>query len=100
MLIYAHKGVVPIARNLKIKAARTEKDMTQKALAAAIPVIIWLIRYYYRNIAYICPECHEVFKLAMKEFIFTSHTLKTRKLTCVKCGHKGYCVETYGGNVE
>ena len=70
------------------------------ALAAAIPVIIWMVRYYYRNAAYICPQCHEVFKPAMKEFFFANHTLKTRKLTCVKCGHKGYCVETYGGNME
>ena len=70
------------------------------ALAAAIPVIIWMVRYYYRNAAYICPQCHEVFKPAMKEFFYANHTLKTRKLACVKCGHKGYCVETYGGNVE
>ena len=70
------------------------------ALVAAIPVLIWMVRYYYRNAAYICPQCHEVFKPAMKEFFFANHTLKTRKLTCVKCGHKGYCVETYGGNME
>lgn len=31
-------GVVIIARNLKIKAARAQKDMTQKALAAAVGV--------------------------------------------------------------
>jgi putative transcriptional regulator len=30
--------VVPIARNLKIKAARAEKDMTQKALAEAVGI--------------------------------------------------------------
>ena len=70
------------------------------ALVAAVPMIIWMMRYYFRNAAYICPQCHEVFKPAMKEFIFAKHTLKTRKLTCVKCGHKGYCVETYGGDVK
>ena len=32
------KGVVPIGRNLKIKAARAEKDMTQKALAEAVGI--------------------------------------------------------------
>ena len=30
--------MVPIARNLKIKAARAEKDMTQKALAEAVGI--------------------------------------------------------------
>ena len=38
MLTCDQKGVVPIARNLKIKAARAEKDMTQKALAEAVGI--------------------------------------------------------------
>ena len=38
MLIYSRREVVPIARNLKIKAARAEKDMTQKALAEAVGI--------------------------------------------------------------
>ena len=63
----------------------------------AIPVIIWVVRYYYRNTAYICPQCHEVFKPAMKEFFWANHTAKTRKLTYAKCGHHGFCVEVYGG---
>ena len=70
------------------------------ALVISIPVVVWVIRYYYRNVAYICPECHEVFRPKKKDFIFSSHTMKTRKLTCVKCGHRGFCVETYGGNVK
>ena len=70
------------------------------ALAISIPAIIWMVRYYYRNVAYICPECHEVFRPKMKDFMFSSHAWKTRKLTCVKCGDRGFCVETYGGNVK
>ncbi len=38
MLTYERREVVPIARNLKIKAARAEKDMTQKALAEAVGI--------------------------------------------------------------
>ena len=38
MLIYCRREGVPIARNLKIKAARAEKDMTQKALAEAVGI--------------------------------------------------------------
>lgn len=64
-------------------------------VALAIPYGIWATRYYYRNTAYICPQCHEVFKPAFKEMFFASHTPKTRKLTCAKCGHHGFCVETY-----
>jgi DNA-binding transcriptional MerR regulator/DNA-directed RNA polymerase subunit RPC12/RpoP len=60
-----------------------------------IPYCIWATRYYYRNTAYICPQCHEVFRPSFREMLFASHTPKTRKLTCTKCGHKGFCVETY-----
>ena len=67
------------------------------ALAAILFGILWS-RYYYRHTAYICPQCHEVFRPAFKEAFFASHTPKARKLTCVKCGHKGFCVETWGGD--
>ncbi len=58
---------------------------------------VTISRYYYRSVAYICPQCHEVFKPAFKEMFWARHTPKTRKLTCVKCGHHGYCVETWAG---
>ena len=63
----------------------------------AVPYGIWATRYYYRNTAYICPQCHEVFKPAFREAFWARHTRTTRKLTCVKCGHHGFCVETWGG---
>ena len=59
----------------------------------AIPVIIWIVRLYYRKISYLCPQCHTVFKPAFKEFLFSTHTPSTRKLTCTACGHRGFCVE-------
>ena len=55
---------------------------------------VWLSRYYYRNISYICPQCHHVFRPRFREAFFAFHTPTTRKLTCPECGHKGYCVET------
>lgn len=60
----------------------------------AIPYGIVISRYYFKNVAYICPQCHEIFKPAFKEAFFARHTPNTRKLTCPHCGHKGFCVET------
>ncbi|MBR0035347.1 MAG: hypothetical protein IJP54_06695 [Synergistaceae bacterium] len=57
-------------------------------------------RYYFNHVKYICPECHEVFKPTRKEAFWANHTPTTRKLTCTKCGHKGFCVEVWGGDDE
>ena len=69
------------------------------AVLAILYGILWS-RYYFRHTAYICPQCHEVFRPAFREAFFANHTPKTRKLTCVKCGHHGFCVETWGGDAE
>lgn len=63
----------------------------------AIPFGVLISRYYFRNVAYICPQCHEVFRPTFKEAFWAPHTPSTRKLTCTHCGHHGFCVETYGG---
>ena len=52
--------------------------------------------FYYKRAAYICPECHSVFRPAFKEFMFAKHTPSIRKLSCPDCKHTGFCVETYG----
>lgn len=72
------------------------------------PFIIWgliaiswgviISRYYFRNVKYICPECHAVFKPTMKEAFGANHTPTARKLTCTECGHRGFCVEIWGGD--
>ena len=69
-------------------------------VVVAIPYGIWASRYYFRNTAYICPQCHEVFKPVFKEAFWARHTSNTRKLTCTKCGHHGFCVETWGGDIQ
>ena len=63
----------------------------------AIPYVLWLFNYYWRVISFICPPCHKVFNPSKKEMFFANHTPTTRRLTCTCCGHKGFCVETYGG---
>lgn len=62
----------------------------------AIPYAIWGTKFYFKRVAYICPQCHEIFKPTRKEAIFAGHTPTLRKLTCTCCGYKGFCVETYG----
>ncbi|MBQ7318818.1 MAG: MerR family transcriptional regulator [Clostridia bacterium] len=61
----------------------------------AIPWGIAVSIYYYRHVAYICPECHKVFKPTFKEMFWAYHTPKMRRLTCPACAHKGLCVEVY-----
>lgn len=63
----------------------------------ALPYAIWVSNFYFKRVAYICPKCHEVFKPKLKEAFWANHTPTLRKLTCPCCGHKGFCVETYGG---
>lgn len=64
-------------------------------LCVVIGGAVWLSAYYYRSVEYICPRCHTVFKPRFKEMLFANHTPSARKLTCVHCGQKGFCVETY-----
>ncbi len=71
------------------------------------PFIVWVpvaavwgtlvSRYYFNHVKYICPECHKVFKPTLKEAFFANHTPTARRLTCIFCGHKGFCVEVWGG---
>lgn len=61
----------------------------------AIPWGIIVSRYYFKRTAYICPNCHNIFKPSFKESFWANHTPTTRKLTCPACGKKSFCVETY-----
>ena len=61
----------------------------------ALPWAIIVSRYYYKHVAYICPECHKVFRPRFREMFWAYHTPKMRRLTCPDCGRKGLCVEVY-----
>lgn len=62
-------------------------------LCVVIPLGVWASLYYFKFVAYICSECHEVFKPSRKDMFLAPHTPKARKLRCPCCGYKGYCVE-------
>lgn len=61
----------------------------------AVPWGIVVSINYFKRVAYICPEFHEVFRPRFKEVFWAYHTPKMRRLTCPKCGHRGLCVEVY-----
>lgn len=65
--------------------------------AVGMPVVILLgilmTWMYVKNTDYICPECSTQFKPSLKDFLFSKHTPKTRKLKCPHCCYDGYCVE-------
>ncbi len=60
-----------------------------------IAYAVFVSGYYFKNIAYICPHCHNVFKPTFKEVFFAYHTPKMRRLKCPECKHKGLCIEVF-----
>ncbi len=74
------------------------------------PFAVWVLtavswgilvsRHYFSHVKYICPECHRVFRPALKEAFWANHTPTTRRLTCTACGRKGFCVEVWGGDAQ
>ena len=56
---------------------------------------IWVSVYYFQRVAYICPECHALFKPHFKAVFWAYHTPRMRRLTCPQCGRRGLCVEVY-----
>lgn len=66
----------------------------------AVPYAIWLTRYYFARVAYICPECGKTFCPTLREAFWANHTPTTRRLTCTHCGKKSFCVEIYNKKEE
>lgn len=67
------------------------------SLAAGIALSALISKYYYENVAYICPECHKIFRSSFREMFFAAHTPDTRRLVCPQCHKKSFCVETFNG---
>ncbi len=67
------------------------------AISSCIAIVVGIIisYFYFKNTAYICPDCHTIFVPKFKNAFWAKHTPQTRKLTCTACGHNGFCVEVY-----
>ncbi len=63
-------------------------------LLLAVPYGVLISRYYFRKVSFICPQCHKIFRPALREAFFARHTPSLRKLHCPECGYHGFCVET------
>ena len=55
--------------------------------------LLGTLYWYYQNISYLCPSCHQIFEAKWTEFALAGHTPRTRKLTCPHCHQKSYCLE-------
>lgn len=75
----------------------TKKEWWPFIVSVLVVLAIGVAVYfrYMNKVAYICPECHKVFRSRGTENLFADHTPSLRKLTCTECGHKGFCVEVY-----
>lgn len=62
-------------------------------MAVVIALGLWVTRFYFGRVSYICPNCHGVFQPKFRYAFTLYHTPKTRRLPCPHCGRKGYCVE-------
>lgn len=58
-----------------------------------ISALLYFIYRYYKDVCYLCPNCHKTFEVKITEFALAGHTPRTRKLTCSHCQTKSYCLE-------
>ena len=85
-------------RRTQLKRVHTVMLLAGLPMSLLVPFGILISRYSFRRVAYLCPQCHTVFRPALKEAFFARHTPSARKLTCGCCGYHGFCVETLGGD--
>ncbi len=69
-------------------------------MVIVIALGVYISALYFDSTAYICPECHSIFRPRLRESLFARHTPNTRRLICPHCAHHGFCIETYGKESE
>lgn len=70
------------------------------SLAVLIIWAVFMVDYWYKQIEYICPECHTRFQPRKMEAVLGNHTPKMRKLTCPSCKRKIWSLEVYRKGVN
>ncbi|CAJ1188586.1 transcriptional regulator [Companilactobacillus crustorum] len=66
----------------------------------AIIFAIWITKYYFNSVNYICPNCNYEFRPKFRAAFFSNHNPKARKLVCPNCHQKNYCIEVYAGEAD
>ena len=46
----------------------------------AVSYAIWVTKFYFKRVAYICPQCHEVFKPQLKEAVFAPMERRQKRM--------------------
>lgn len=68
------------------------------AIVIAIGLAVWITRYYFQKVNYVCPNCNTEFKPKFWAAFWGRHNIRARYLVCPACGQKNYCVEVYDDN--
>lgn len=63
------------------------------SLIVGVICAVVITNKYFKAVVYMCPNCHNTFKPKLLKWLFASHTIKTRKLTCPYCHDKNHCLE-------
>lgn len=69
-------------------------------MAVYIICAVFLFEYWYKQMEFICPECHTRFQPKKMEAVLANHNPRMRKLTCPSCKKKNWCLEIYRREVH
>lgn len=62
-------------------------------LVPVVLLVVGALVYYFHSVAYLCPNCHTVFRPRFSRMFWSAHTPYSRKLTCPNCRYDGWCLE-------
>lgn len=90
-------GLVMMIVVIAIYASFIDGTNYEWTILLILPVILLIVTRiiyrYHQQVVYLCPNCHHIFKVALKTFMFAAHTPRTRRLTCPHCQQKSFCLE-------
>ncbi len=58
-------------------------------------VVVLLLKHFYENTLYECPNCKHIFKPKLSDFVLSPHQTYYKLLTCPNCGSIEWCPIKY-----